>query len=194
MNPILHEDVQSNLVLASISPRRKKILEDLGFEFEVVPADLDESFSNGESFRSHVKRIALLKAQSVSRKMVGKRVIAADTVVVLDGEVMGKPINREDSLRMLKSLSGRKHQVATGLAVVDPVAGEFVECEVTDVYFREIEDWEMERYISTGEPMDKAGAYAIQGYASAFVERIDGCFFNVVGLPVGLLFKMLKSL
>jgi len=194
MNPVLPESAQRDLVLASNSPRRQEVLRNLGFEFEVVPADVDEGFVDGETFTSHVKRVALLKASAVAGTREGKRIIAADTVVVLGEEIMGKPRDREDASRMLKALSGVKHRVATGLALIDPVKGEFVECEVTDVYFRMIDDTEIEMYIATGEPMDKAGAYAIQGFASAFVERIDGCFFNVVGLPVGLLFRMLKSL
>jgi len=194
MNPLLPEDIQRNLVLASSSPRRREILENLGFEFEVIPADIDEDFLEGEDFVSHAERLALSKAIKVSKIRPEGKIIGADTVVVCDGRVLGKPADKAEAEEMLSLLSGKKHQVITALALVAPGGGRIVKSEVTDVFFYELSREEIRRYVATGEPMDKAGAYAIQGYASAFVRRIEGCFFNVVGLPVWLLFSMLKEM
>jgi len=194
MNPLLSEDLQRNLILASSSPRRREILKNLGFEFEVIPADIDEDFLEGEDFVSHAERLALSKAVKVSELRPEGKIIGADTVVVCDGRVLGKPADEVEAEEMLSLLSGKKHQVITALALVVPGESRIVKSEVTDIFFYELSREEIRRYVATGEPMDKAGAYAIQGYASAFVRRIEGCFFNVVGLPVWLLFSMLKEM
>jgi len=194
MNPLLPEDLQRDLILASSSPRRREILENLGFEFEVIPADIDEDFLEGEDFISHVERLALSKAVKVSKSRSEGKIIGADTIVVCEGRVLGKPVDESEAEEMLRLLSGKKHQVITALALVAPSGSRIVKSETTDVVFYELSREEIRRYVATGEPMDKAGAYAIQGYASAFVRRIEGCFFNVVGLPVWLLFSMLKEM
>lgn len=192
MNPFLPVDIQSNLVLASASPRRREILERLGFEFEVIPAELEEAHS-GDPVES-VKLLAELKAVETQSIRPRKTVLAADTIVLCDGVSLGKPAGRDEAAGMLRSLSGKRHEVITGMALVAPPNKRVIDAESTGVYFREISDSMIERYVSTGEPLDKAGAYGIQGLASAFVERIEGCYFNVVGLPVSLLFRMFEDL
>lgn len=192
MNPFLSVDIQSNLVLASASPRRREILERLGFEFKVIPAELDEVHSE-DPVRS-VKLLAELKAVEIQSVRPRKTILAADTVVVCDGVSMGKPACQEEAAEMLGSLSGRQHEVVTGMALIAPPNLRVIKAESTKVYFRELSDSMIERYVGTGEPSDKAGAYGIQGLASVFVERIEGCYFNVVGLPVALLFRMFADL
>ncbi len=192
MNPFLPVDIQSNLILASASPRRREILERLGFEFEAIPAELEEVHS-GEPVRS-VQLLAELKAVEIQSIRPRKIILAADTVVVCDGIGLGKPAGRDEAAEMLRSLSGRRHEVVTGMALIAPPNLRVIKAEVTKVYFREISDSMIERYIGTGESFDKAGAYGIQGFASAFVEKIEGCYFNVVGLPVALLFRMFADL
>lgn len=192
MNPFLPVDIQSNLILASASPRRREILERLGFEFEIIPAELDEVHSD-DPVRS-VKLLAEQKAVEIQSSRPRKTILAADTVVVCDGVSLGKPADQDEAAEMLGSLSGRRHEVITGMALIAPPNLRVIEAESTRVYFREISDSLIERYVSTGEPLDKAGAYGIQGLASAFVERIEGCYFNVVGLPVSLLFRMFEDL
>ena len=180
------------LYLASKSERRIEILRKLGFEFTVLePRELEEPHGD---FKHLVVSNALSKAWSVSDMVDYGCIVAADTVVILDGWVLGKPKNYDDAKRMLKALSGKWHLVATGLAVVlIPERLQFTTIEETSVKFKTLTDREVWFYLSTGEPFDKAGAYAIQGYASLFVERIEGCFFNVVGLPVKALYELLKK-
>jgi septum formation protein len=194
MNPFLRRELQENLVLASASPRRREILERLGFEFEIFPTGTEE---NGLACADHARRAMLLAARKADEAHLarpGKIVIAADTIVVCGGAVLGKPIDESDAAAMLRALSGRTHEVITGLAIVAPDGTRFTEAERTRVYFRALSDTEISRYVETEEPFGKAGAYAIQGFAAPFVERIEGCYFNVVGLPVSLLFKMLSRL
>lgn len=180
------------LYLASKSERRISILQRLGFEFTVLEPKEVERF-NGE-FKSLVVSNALSKAWSVSGMVNCGCIVAADTVVVLDGQVLGKPRSYDDAKHMLEMLSGRWHVVATGLAVVlIPERLQFTAFEETNVKFKTLTYREIEFYLSTGEPFDKAGAYAIQGYAGLFVERIEGCFFNIVGLPIKALYEMLKK-
>jgi septum formation protein len=194
MNPFLTADVQGKLVLASESPRRKEILDRLGFEFEVIPAGLDEAMNLSEDPKTNVKLLAELKAVDVQRVRPRKTIIAADTVVTCSGAVLGKPADPGEVFDMLRLLSGREHQVVTGVALVAPPNRRIIEAESTTVFFREISDSEIAQYLDTSEPFGKAGAYAIQGFASVFVDRIEGCYFNVVGLPVALLFRMFKEL
>lgn len=194
VNPFLPAAVQENLLLASASPRRREILARLGFEFEVLPAGVEEEDVVWDDPLKGAKLLAELKAARAQRVRPRRTVIAADTVVVCGKTRLGKPCGREEAADMLGTLSGREHEVITAVALVSPPNRRIVEAERTRVYFREIRPDEIARYVETDEPYDKAGAYAIQGLASVFVERIEGCFYNVVGLPVPLLFRMFGRL
>ena len=170
------------LQLASTSPRRREILATLGLEFSIVRVDVDEALLPGESPGAMVVRLALAKAEAADAGPADI-VIAADTAVVADEHVLGKPVDQDDCLAMLELLSGRSHQVLTGVAV-HSAQGTRTTLSTTDVYFREIDRDEALAYWQSGEPHDKAGAYAIQGIGGAFVERIEGSYSGVVGLPV----------
>jgi len=180
------------LILASQSPRRRQLLAGAGFEFLVRPADVDESWRPGEDPVTHVKRLARDKARAVAAGP-DDVVLGADTVVVVDGEILGKPADAADAARMLRRLSGRAHQVYTGVCLKRG-ALELLDCEVTLVRFAALSEREIAEYVASDEPLDKAGAYAVQGLASKFIERIEGCYFNVVGLPVARVYRLLKSL
>jgi septum formation protein len=180
------------LVLASGSPRRKELLGIAGYTFEVMAADIDESERVGEDARAYVKRLAEEKARAVAQRVPDAVVLGADTTVVIDGVILQKPVDEADAERMLRMLSGRTHQVHTGLAVVrGDVATSHV--ETTDVVFRVIEEDELREYVTSGHAMDKAGAYGIQGYAARWIPRIEGDYFNVVGLPLSAVVGMLGS-
>ncbi len=181
------------LVLASRSSRRRELLRATGVEFRVVAAQSEEGTSpcRPGRYADYVRRSALAKAKDVAGRQAGT-VLGADTVVVFAGEVMGKPRSRADARRMLRKLSGRWHAVYTGVALVDGTRC-LVDYERTEVAFRTLSNTEIERYIATGEPMDKAGAYAIQGRGAAFVRTIRGCYTNVIGLPVPKVLDMLES-
>ena len=183
------------IILASNSPRRKELLKKIGVQAEIMRADVDESSISDIPPERLVTELALLKATDVAKYFCGDTfVIGADTVVCLDGEVLGKPQNIEDAKRMLRLLSGNKHSVYTGYCVVHCKSGNMVsKYEKTDVYFKELSDREIDAYIKTREPMDKAGAYGIQEKGSLFVEKIDGDYFNVVGLPVCALAKLFEN-
>ncbi len=174
------------LVLASGSPRRRQLLEMLGIPIEVRPSRISEVRRPGESPRTYAERLAREKAAGVP----GALVLGADTTVVVDGEMLEKPVDAADALRMLKRLEGRAHQVITAIALKTP-DGMLGATDVTAVTFRPADDDTLRAYIATGEPMDKAGAYGIQGYGAALVERIDGDFFGVMGLPVRLVLDLL---
>lgn len=175
------------IVLASKSPRRSEILKNAGFDFTVRTQDADETLPDGISPEEAVMLLAERKAKAVERKE-NEIVLGADTVVVLEEKILGKPTSEETAFEMLKSLSGRTHSVYTGVfAILNDGARKF--CVKTDVEFLEISDREIEEYISTEEPFDKAGAYGIQGFASKFVKRINGDYFNVVGLPVSTIYE-----
>lgn len=178
------------LVLASQSPRRSELLTNAGFEFTVRPVTIDESVREGEDPEKHVERLAWEKAQAASSEP-DEIILAADTVVVIDGEILGKPRDEADAARMLTLLSGRKHEVLTGICLR---AGAHIAAEwaCTKVWFTALTESEISEYVATGEPMDKAGAYAIQGFGSRFIDRIDGSYSNVVGLPVGLVYRHLR--
>jgi len=177
------------LVLASASPRRAELLAAAGFVFEVRPQEVDEAIWPGESPSDYVLRVACEKVRNARRKS-GTIVVGADTAVVIDGLVLGKPRDDGEAASMLKRLSGRTHEVLTGLAV----EGDRLLTGVasTSVRFLPLEDEEIAWYVASGEPKDKAGAYAIQGLASRFVDRIDGSYANVVGLPIALVYEMMK--
>jgi septum formation protein len=188
-----------NLILASASPRRRELLAQAGYSFEVQASSVDESRRPGEEAIRFATRLAREKAQQVfaqrqSQVMPSLLVLGADTVVVCDGEVLGKPVDAEDAMRMLVLLSGRTHHVVTGVAVTggSPAILE-VAAEITQVTMRTLSPQEVAHYVAGGEPMDKAGAYAIQGYAARWVPRISGCYFNVVGLPLALVASLLEG-
>jgi septum formation protein len=180
------------LVLASRSPRRREILERAGFACVVRPADVDESALEGEDPVEHVRRLARDKALAVECAE-GETILGADTVVVAGGEILGKPRDAEDAARMLGMLSGRDHLVLTGICLRTSTR-QIVDIDATRVWFRPLSDRDIADYIASGEPMDKAGAYAIQGLASKFIPRIEGCYFNVVGLPAAKVAAHLESL
>ena len=178
------------LVLASQSPRRREILRLAGIPFTVRVGDVDESVLDGESPADYVQRLAAAKACAVEAGP-GETVLGADTTVVIDGEILAKPADADDARRMLARLSGRRHEVLTGVCLRRGVTAtcEFV---TTGVVFATLTAAEIDEYVASGEPMDKAGAYAIQGLASKFVERIEGDYFNVMGLPVALVYRRLR--
>ncbi len=180
------------LILASASPRRKELLSLFGLPFVVRAADIDETMDPGKPPFDEVARVSRAKALAVSREE-DDAVVAADTIVVCDGRVLGKPHSREEAIAMLSLLSGRDHQVMTGCTVL---RGSQIETftEVTDLHFRPLSQREIETYVASGEPMDKAGAYGIQGGAALFCERIAGDYYNVMGLPVCRLSQTLKRL
>lgn len=180
------------IILASASPRRKQLLEQVGLEFSCITADVDEkAFLNLEP-RELVKQLAWHKAQAVARQTKQGIIIAADTVVVLDDLIMGKPLNREDARQKLTLLSGREHQVMTGICVINKHNDSHpTEVEVTKVTFRHLLDGEIRAYLDSDEWVDKAGGYGIQGLGALLIEKIDGCYFNVVGLPLGKLYRLL---
>ena len=185
----------ARLILASGSPRRRELLAQAGFAFTVRAADVDESVLPGEDPIQYVTRLAREKAQAVyvlEGQGTDLVVLGADTTVVLDGEILGKPVDEADAASMLARLSGRTHRVITGVAVVS-AGGVEAAAEVTAVRMRGLSDAEIAEYVETGEPMDKAGAYAIQGRAGRWIPRIEGCYFNVVGLPLALASTMLEE-
>jgi septum formation protein len=190
------------LVLASASPRRQELLRNAGISFTVHPANIPETPLMGEIPRQCAERLACEKARAVSRQYPANLVLGADTIVVVDGEMLGKPRDEADATRMLRLLSGRTHQVTTGVCLLGPLRTEnhkpetgFEETrsETTSVTMTALTDEDIRSYIATGEPMDKAGAYAIQGIASRWIPRIEGDYFNVVGLPVALVCRMLQE-
>ena len=182
-----------NIVLASSSPRRRELLKKLGLDFSVVPSTVQEEKIKAKSAEEFVCKAARVKAQDVGKKTDGL-VIAADTVVCQGEKILGKPRDSEQALEMLEGLAGTTHQVLTGVAIFFPPSQkEVVDFESTLVQFRPAEKEELRGYVATKEPMDKAGAYAIQGLGAVFVSRIEGCYFNVVGLPLFRLYQMLTS-
>ncbi|MDN0063088.1 Maf family protein [Collinsella ihumii] len=178
------------MILASQSPRRIELMREAGFDFRVAPADIDESPREGETPFELVERLAVSKAACIAGTVAepGELVVAADTIVAIDGELLGKPADAADAHRMLRELSGRTHQVATGVCLI--VAGDSARArhsfvDVTDVTFYDLTDEEIDAYVASGEPLDKAGAYGIQGVGGRLLVRgIDGDFYNVVGLPI----------
>ncbi len=182
----------TQLILASASPRRTELFNQVGLNFEVIPSTIDEEQFYHLPGEERTLVLAREKAQSVGSQLDAGLVIGADTVVMLDGDLLEKPKDEEDAYRMLSLLSGSHHQVVTGVALLDASNGSGIaRKKVTEVFFRELTDREIRAYIHTGEPMDKAGAYGIQGKGALFVEKIDGCYFNVMGLPLSLLGEML---
>jgi septum formation protein len=180
------------LILASSSPRRAELLRAAGIPFEVIPVDVDESLLKLEPPGEHVRRLARGKADAAFASHPDAVVLGADTIVTVGGEIMSKPRDAGDATRMLRLLSGREHEVLTGVALVAR-RGAVVEVARTRVWFNPLTEAEIADYVATGEPLDKAGAYGIQGIGSRFIDRIQGSYSNVVGLPVALVYRLLKG-
>jgi septum formation protein len=189
----MHQPKKPELILASSSPRRQELLREIGIPFQVHAANINEDQLAGEAPIAYALRLAQEKAQVVSKQYPQSYVLGADTIVVIDGEVLGKPIDDADAARILRRLSGRTHEVTTAVSLVAPGTLAETRASTTKVYFREIAEAEIQQYVAGGEPMDKAGAYAIQGGASRWTDRIEGEFSNVVGLPLSLVTEMLKT-
>lgn len=212
----MHPQNKPELILASSSPRRQELLREIGIPFQVHAANINEDQSAGEAPIEYALRLAREKAEAVAARYPQSYVLGADTIVVLKGEVLGKPEDQKDAARMLRLLSGRAHEVTTAVSLITPsfaapsalfpaapntvtsetvASGTLAEtrASTTKVHFREIDEAEIQQYVAGGEPMDKAGAYAIQGGASRWTDRIEGEFSNVVGLPLSLVTEMLKT-
>ena len=182
------------LLLASASPRRAELLKAAGIAFETLATDIDETLLDNERPEPHVRRLAEQKARAAHALRPDAVILAADTVVVIDDRILGKPRDAEEARAMLRALSGRAHEVVTGVAVLDGSGGGLdLAVDRTQVWFAELSDDAIAWYVASGEPMDKAGAYAIQGLGSRFVDRIDGSYSNVVGLPVALAYRLLRK-
>jgi septum formation protein len=186
---------QKELILASRSPRRIQLLAQIGLAARVIPCDIPEEFDTALSPAENARALALKKARCVAPGVEEGIILGADTIVALDGEMLGKPADKEDAARMLRLLSGKTHTVVTGVALVDRPSGWSVDAvESTQVTFRAIPQEEITAYVEGGSPMDKAGAYGIQDdYGAVFVTRIEGCFYNVVGLPLARLYTVLAA-
>lgn len=192
MSVALHS-MTKKLVLASASPRRRDLLANAGIECELRPANIEERRLPGEVPRDYVERLAREKARAVPIND-GEAILAADTTVDLDGVALEKPVDPGDAVQMLNALSGRTHLVHTGVCLRTADHREVVDVATTEVVFLPLSSGEIAEYVATGDPMDKAGAYGIQGIASRFVERVNGCYFNVMGLPVSLVWRRLREL
>jgi septum formation protein len=188
--------VKEKLVLASKSVRRAEILEAVGWPFEQIAANVDESRLVFEDAATYVERLAKAKAETVAKKVPAYLVLGADTVVVVDEEILGQPLNDQEARRMLNLLSGKWHAVLTGVALMraSQPSRALVAHQTTRVRFCEMRSEEIDWYVSTGEPRDKAGAYAIQGKGGLFIEEIQGDYFNIVGLPVRLVYNMSRKM
>lgn len=186
---------KKKIILASQSPRRKWLLEQIGLDFEVLIPNFDENIEGKKFSRNLIEFLALQKAKSVAESIDKKAlIIAADTVVILGSKILGKPKDEADAENMLKQLQNRVHKVVTAVAIIDKYEEKtLINSAISKVKFRKITEREIKDYIKTGEPMDKAGAYGIQVYGSLFVEKVEGCYNNIVGLPLNLLGEMLKS-
>jgi nucleoside triphosphate pyrophosphatase len=184
----------TGLTLASASPRRRELLARLGLPFDVVPSDVNEALAPGVPIAAQAAGLALAKARAVAGRLGSGVVLGADTLVVLDGRPFGKPASRDDARRMLLALRGRRHEVVTGVAVVDATTGrEATETVVSGVVMRAYTAAELEAYVATSEPYDKAGAYAVQGEGGRLVEGVEGCYTNVVGLPLSTTARLLRA-
>ena len=189
----MHPQNNSALILASSSPRRQELLREIGIPFQVHAANINEDQIAGEDAREYALRLAREKAQTVAARYPQSYVLGADTIVVVDGEVLGKPKDHADAARMLRKLSGRSHEVTTAVSLVAPGARTETRACTTKVCFRKLTEDEIQQYVASGEPMDKAGAYAIQGGASRWTDRIEGEWSNVVGLPLSLVTDLLRT-
>ncbi len=192
----IHFEMRRRIILASSSPRRKELLSKfLGNNFEVIVPEVNEDEIIIDDPIERVKLLAFKKAESIANKVDSGIVIAADTIVVINNEILGKPKSVDEAFRMLKKLSGKKHKVITALALIDVDNNrKTVEVVETEVYMRKLSEKEIKMYIESGEPLGKAGSYAIQGLGAILIEKINGCFFNVVGLPLTKLYEILNNL
>jgi septum formation protein len=181
------------LILASASPRRRDLLTQAGLRFDILPAHIDETLRSNEDPAAYVQRLALEKAQAIHALHPKATVLGADTTVVVDQRILNKPTDLADAERMLHQLSNRVHHVRTGIAVVTPTA-QRSHVETTSVFFSTIPDAELAHYLATGDSLDKAGAYGIQGYAARWIPRIEGDFFNVMGLPIAATIRLLREI
>ena len=182
--------LREKLILASGSPRRRELLTAAGWEFEAITAGIDESVFAGEDPATYVQRLAKSKAEAVAVKLDHGLVLGADTTVVVENQILGQPVDDDDAKRMLQLLNGKWHEVLTGVAVVR-VGGDIrVDYETTRVRFAEMSESEIDWYIASGEPVGKAGAYGIQGKAALFIEEIEGDYFNIMGLPIRLVYEL----
>lgn len=182
------------VILASTSPRRRELLQQIGLTFTVDPADVDETILSGEKPEHYAVRVALDKARVAAARAGRGIIVAADTIVLLDDIILGKPLDDRDAERMLSMLSGKRHRVITGLALIDAGKGRSItDAAVTSVWFRQLTAAEIGSYVTSGEPRDKAGAYGIQGKGALLVHKIEGCYFNVVGLPLSLLADLFRQ-
>ena len=188
-------NIKKKIILASSSPRRQFLFRQIGFDFEVVPSNFEEVFDTSISPQENALGLSKAKAFDIAGKFQNAFVVGADTIVVLNGDIMGKPTDDSDALLMLKKLSGREHIVYTGFTIVDRPSNKFIsEIESTAVKFRDLDHEEIINYIKSGSPADKAGAYGIQDdYGALFVEKINGCFYNVVGFPLTKFYITLKK-
>jgi nucleoside triphosphate pyrophosphatase len=188
-------DKESTIILASASPRRADLLRTVGIDFEVAPSQIQERPHAGEAPADYITRVARAKAVTIARQREQGLVIGADTIVVLDGRILGKPADEADAVRTLRSLAGRWHAVMTGVALYDVATKqEVADYDKTLVRFGQMSEREIDWYVKSGEPMDKAGAYGIQGLAGMFVEEVAGNYFNVVGLPLPLVYRLARRL
>ncbi len=181
------------MILASQSPRRKELLEKCGYEFDVDAADIDETIDPAKDLNDEIKRLSFLKAECVLKRHPDCIVIGSDTIVAVDGNVLGKPADRDEACAMLRMLSGRTHHVITGLTILSSEKS-FTDVSVSEVTFCELTEEEVEKYAATGEPLDKAGAYAIQGIASRYIAKITGDYYAIMGLPVCMVYEELKNI
>lgn len=194
MSFIAGYDIVKKLILASSSPRRAELMKQIGLNFEIKVSSVDEALLPGLSPPELVERLAESKAAAVARELNDGIVIGADTVVVWREQVLGKPLSEAEAFDMLSKLQGGVHEVFTGVALIDARSGKvLVSHEKTRVFFRAVEEEEISRYVASGEPFDKAGAYGVQGLAAIFIRRLEGCYTNVVGLPLARLSVMLKD-
>lgn len=186
------------IILASQSPRRRELLDLMGLKYEIICSNADERFTPGLSLEEQSKRLGFIKAKTVFDKLQGDRiVIGSDTIVEKNGEIYEKPKNKLDAIRMIKELKNDKHNVITSLCVLAEKDGEyfeFLDCDITEVYLKDITDEEIEKYVEDDNPIDKAGAYAIQSKFSVFIEKIIGNYNSVVGLPIHKLYDILKRI
>lgn len=187
--------MKKKIILASTSPRRHGLAQQMGLEFEIMPSNYEEDMSMDMGPDKLAMTLAYGKAKEVADRLKVGVVLGVDTFIVFEGKKLGKPKSKEDAFQMLKSFSGKSQEVYSGVALIDcETSKEIKDFEVTKVKFREMDDQEIRSYIKTGEPMDKAGAYGIQGLSSIFIEKVDGCYTNVVGFPVYNIYKNLKKI
>ncbi len=190
-----HENMfAQRLILASASPRRAQLLKLVGFDFEIKPSHFNEDDVSEKDPARHVKILSMQKAKGVADRVEEGVIIGADTIVVLDEKILGKPGDEQEARAMLRRLSGRWHQVYTGFTLLQRPGDRYMsDYEVTRVHFRELSDWEIDRYVATQSPMDKAGAYGIQDQSAVFADRIEGCFYNVVGFPLSKFYTAMMT-